>query len=288
MQLNNRCLRCETTSDLNTIISVMVEGEKFEIALCGQHEGITPKQVRNLVLKKQKQYKDLVSKMKAFGVDVDSIETSSEGVLVVPPKDEPVLVEQPVEQEPVERPNQKVVQEVVQQPIEGRSEQAPVVEGKLAKQQNLSVQPVAGQAKGHAVDVNVESRTSVDVNDAVAREVQAAKDEGKLAKDAPTEFISNVTETQVVRGRGGQPMTIPKVIKHNIGGNTVINIVDTGGDQTIQDRTRALAQEEKPYSFASQGFDVQDCTMCKGSGMTTINNSECPKCKGTGILNKGR
>ena len=94
-----------------------------------------------------------------------------------------------------------------------------------------------------------------------------------------------VLADRLVRGRGGQPMRIPRVIKHTIGGNTVINVVDTGGDKLIQDRFRGL--RDVIYNYGEKGYDVQNCTLCGGSGVAAATGGTCPKCQGVGFLNKG-
>lgn len=93
-------------------------------------------------------------------------------------------------------------------------------------------------------------------------------------------------EEQIVQGRAGRPVAIPKKIV-SAAGTTDVNIVDTGGDAALQQRFKELSEVSKrtetPPSFQN-GYLIRECVLCKGTGVTIIGNKTCPKCKGVGTL----
>ncbi|MEM3000674.1 MAG: hypothetical protein QXP41_00580 [Candidatus Nitrosocaldus sp.] len=100
--------------------------------------------------------------------------------------------------------------------------------------------------------------------------------------DAPKE---RVEEAQIVPGRGGVPISIPKKVVGDAG-VTDIMIVDTGGDRVIQNIFRDIARNSvNNYGpdFRS-GYIVRDCTLCSGTGISRISKDACPKCKGAGTI----
>lgn len=262
MILNKKCLRCESTQNLNTSMTVVIDTVKYDIVLCDQHaEDTTPKKAKELVLKKVNEYNELISKMKEFGLTV----TENSAGIAVPEKIE------------VPAPEQKV--ESQQEPTPGPKPEAKKPEQKthvLKKAVLPAVAPkIVNQLNG------ISSHKSLDINGTIAQAAEIAKKKGHEVKQMP---ITEEYETQVVLGRGGQQMVIPKTIKDNTGGSTRITIVDTGGDRTIQHRAKAQMHDPDPHFFKS-GYNVKECPMCSGTGQAKIGNNVCPKCKGAGILN---
>ncbi len=100
------------------------------------------------------------------------------------------------------------------------------------------------------------------------------------AKDEAPAILE--AEEQVVDGRCGIPTPIPKKIVSEAG-VTEINIVNTGGDQALQNRFKDMAKEGKPPDFA-HGYKLRQCGICVGTGIAKITGQTCPKCKGAGEL----
>lgn len=288
MVLNKTCLCCSATTDLNTRMQVTVESKEYEIVLCSQHEETTAKKAREIVAAKLKEYAELMEKLKSFGMNAEDCEMSAGGIAI------PKAIEEPAPAEPTPADNPTGVKVIVAKkrpqaaPMQTQLAPAPT----MIRSDNFTVNPnraMAGAVKGIASEVNLEGRSSINVQTAVAGEMEVARKKGVISESSPKP-MSQFVESQTVRGRGGAPMTIPRRIKHNIGGETFINVVDTGGDRTIQDRARALAAEDgwgKDAFRYRKGYDVTPCSLCGGTGNTSINNEVCPKCKGAGVLNKG-
>lgn len=289
MVLNKTCLCCSSTTELNTRMQVTVESKEYEIVLCSQHEETTAKKAREIVAAKLKEYADLMEKLKSFGMNAEDCEISAGGIAIPKAIEEPAPAT-PAEPTPADNPTgvKVIVAKKRPQAAPMQTQLAPT----MIRSDNFTVNPnrtMAGAVKGIASEVNLEGRSSINVQSFIEADIAKSRQTGALSESAPKP-MSKIAESQTVRGRGGAPMTIPRRIKHNIGGETFINVVDTGGDRTIQDRTKALAAEDgwgkDPFRYR-KGYDVTPCSLCNGTGNTSINNEVCPKCKGTGVLNKG-
>lgn len=299
MQLDKQCLRCSKTTELNTMMKISVDEKSFDVALCDVHaEDTTPKKAQDLVRTKLKEFDDLVVKMRGYGIDITKNNMSTGGI-AIPEKIEQVVVPRADQSTGVIVERAPVAQQIavnqptgVQVQYQRPEAVAPViVGGKIMKEgggRSLSFKPFSGVAHDtHGPgSVQLPGHASMNVGEAVEREMEAGKKSGTVAQNAhrPT---SRIEATQIVKGRGGRAMTLPRVIRHSSGGDTIINVVDTGGDRTIQERTRALAMDKVVYNYGEKGYDVQTCPLCEGHGRTAINGQTCRKCDGMGILNRG-
>ena len=280
MQLDKQCLRCGATTNLDTSLKITVEDKTYEVSLCTTHgENTTPKQAKDLIIKKLKEYNELVEKMKSFGMDIANMQTSPGGIAL--PKAAPAPApapEAPSETPPEDAPAAPVIPSstkvIIQKLPQTKGKTTEIIRGQVP-----TVRAISGVAQGARTSMRVEGRSSINVAESIDKEIQA------IAPGSKIRPASKVMEEQLVRGRGGQPMRIPRVIKHTIGGNTVINVVDTGGDKLIQDRFRGL--RDVIYNYGEKGYDVQNCTLCGGSGVAAATGGTCPKCQGVGFLNKG-
>ncbi len=83
-----QCVFCEATENLNTQISVSLEGgKKVACDICDTHaEEATPKTVRAAYLEKQGKAESLIAQLKAMGINVAMAEQRPSG-LIVPPDD---------------------------------------------------------------------------------------------------------------------------------------------------------------------------------------------------------
>ena len=132
---------------------------------------------------------------------------------------------------------------------------------------NKGMQSVGGASGGHAVD----SHSSIDL--------------GSLEDKLPEEARRGRVKMEMMEGRGGQPIAIPKKRVDGTG-TTRINIVNTGGDSALQERFKnAAMSEDSDFRHGYQGA-TRDCPICKGTGFAENAGEEisCPKCSGTGII----
>ena len=95
----------------------------------------------------------------------------------------------------------------------------------------------------------------------------------------PTNYAQ---KKQVVRGRAGIPTSIPKNIVSSDGQNIIetnIEVVDTGGDRMLQNRTKMLTEMQ---SRGIVGDYSNQCRPCRGTG--TIKKNKCAECGGSGFI----
>jgi hypothetical protein len=98
-----------------------------------------------------------------------------------------------------------------------------------------------------------------------------AKVGGKEVEVSKAIVESKVQTSQVVKGRGGIPVKLPRS-ETSMAGQTQISIIDTGGDKTIQDVAKVLSAGVKPM----------DCGYCRGTGF--VKDKDCSKCGGSGVI----
>lgn len=282
MNFEEKCIVCGHKSDENNIVTVNVDNVKYRVALCDD-EDLTLKQIKKLVSDKLSKLNKLLEELGDFGYSIDDLKS---GISVVNSSKD----QQQPEEEPDSQPKPEKSQGIVL-----TNEQGKVVAEKKAGKQVRIANPKSVpkvrlnnlNTKGLSPSKQLEVDESFDPVEAVSGEIRKSKKKGE-----DVEFIPETKEVemQTVRGRGGQPMRIPKTIKHNIG-STVINVVDTGGDKTIQDRFKEFAKHTKEsgiegHIYGRDGMDTADCTMCSGSGIARAGG-QCKKCGGTGILERG-
>lgn len=288
MKFDNKCICCGSDSNLDTVLTVTVDDVKYQVAICDEHaEDITPKQVKEKVRAKIDEYNQLVEKMKEFGMDVTE---SSPGGLVVAKDTTKPEVEEEEPQEEKQGPKKRKI-------LLANAEGETVAEKETGKQPMVvkkktlpKVRSVSGTLASEVGRMGVEARESLDAARAVESEVDAAN-KGRKDEERVETLVTEDIEYQTVPGRGGKPMRIPKKIKHNRG-STKVAIVDTGGDRTIQDRFREMADISmrtgmEGHIYGRDGYDTVPCAMCEGSGIAKATSEECPKCKGVGQLNRG-
>lgn len=114
--------------------------------------------------------------------------------------------------------------------------------------------------------------------------------EAHTSYDVPEQAAPQIIdhEEQVITGRGGVPVPIPKKIVSSAG-TTEVAVVDTGGDKALQQRFKNLSDTRESHDF-SKGYtkeaasSARPCTFCRGTGIAKIGKQACPKCKGSGLV----
>lgn len=227
------------------------------VYVCSEHEEqASPKKVRELAEKRNTMLQDFKNQAEALGFKL------------VPMGNGIVAAESPVEP-----------QAQAPAPIAAtrQPETIPNKKPVAKKVREIDTPSMAADQKGNSVDLGKHS--SYDTTKPVTR-----KDGTNI--DAPG-IIEH--EEQVVTGRGGSSVVIPKKIVSEAG-VTDINIVDTGGDKALQNRFKATTQMaaearsagEAQKAILQGGYMAKDCPLCKGTGITKINNQTCKKCNGVG------
>lgn len=287
VRFDDKCIKCGATSELDTMLTVSLDEGKFNVAVCDKHsEDITPKEAKTLVKQKLDELNKLLKELSGFGYDVNSL-----GKIAVATQKDPSPAEPAPAVEEQEKPTGLVIANAKGEII-GEKQVGKGLKIKKNTKMLSKVKSIGGAASGAGGAVNLEMRQSLNADDSVDRAIVKAKESGAISKDA--EVIRPVTEEvemQVVRGRGGVPMQIPAKIKHNIG-TTRVSVVDTGGDQMLQNRFRQFADHTKRsggegHIYGRDGMDVSDCPMCEGTGTARVGGGKCPKCDGVGLLERG-
>lgn len=142
------------------------------------------------------------------------------------------------------------------------------------------IMPIAAPsvAKGQSGDLDLGAHQSYDTTQAIETK------KGTVQAPTVTEH-----EEQVIMGRDGKPMVIPKKVVGEAG-TTDITIVNTGGDKALQERLKQAVQASTMSKSACEralmagGYNAKECPLCKGCGITKINNQQCIKCGGTGTV----
>jgi hypothetical protein len=266
MKFDNKCIRCGTEENIDTVITVTVNDVKYKVALCEEHaEDTTPKQVKVLVNEKLEKLKKLMEELKEYGMDVDDMN----GIAVAKKaKKKAEKVEETEEEEGEEEEEEETIIKKT-----SKDKARIIKKGYIPK-----VKSISGNVDGQ----NIPGASSLNTKETAQRAIPA----GEKAEVPITEDV----EYQVVPGRCGVPMRIPKRIKHNQG-STKVSVVDTGGDQMIQTRFKEFARstmnDERSHIYGRDGYDTTECALCAGTGLNRVNGGKCKKCNGIGLINRG-
>lgn len=129
---------------------------------------------------------------------------------------------------------------------------------------------------GNAGNVNIPGESGHDVR--------------SVAQKLPQDALDGYAQMDIVEGRGGQPLAIPKKIVDGIG-VTRITISKSEDDASLQNRFKRMAQDtmqDRSPDFARAGYNntQKDCPICRGSGYIRQKGGEtnCPKCGGVGQI----
>jgi hypothetical protein len=290
MNLRSKCIRCGSTTSLNTILPVTIENVKYEVALCDEHaEDTTIKQVKECVIQRLKEIDELLKKANELG-----IELGDKKLIIIESPKEPEASPQMPPQEPETTPSTSP------QTSHKIVKKAPAPKTTIQyKKNNPQPKPISssmvrgvhGVAQGKVAAANLERRESLSTSSVVEGAIRNAKKRNLIDEDKEVSLPTiRSKEQQVVEGRGRKPMVIPKTIKYS-DGVTNIHVVNTGGDKTIQDRFRDLAQDsmqgDRPrFCYGADGYDVIPCNACDGTGTAKVGTGPCPKCQGVGFLNR--
>ena len=298
MDFKSKCIICGHPDNLTARLTVLVGNQDYEVSLCEKHEEITPKQVRIEVTKKLQEFSELTKKLKEFGYEVKDnpiiIPTPQEIRQLVPQRraepsrPKPIIEEQieenpdcPVEEsaEPILIEKQPQQQRVLREQKINRKDESYQI-NKSAAQPSPHVRAVGGSVSGHGIAASVEGRSSLNPQEELKQLSE------KMKTNLPV--LREVTK-QTVPGRGGVNMTIPKMIR-DTSGVTHIKVVNTGGNESLQKRFRAIkdAGDQSQGANPVAGYTSIDCNLCRGGGRVKNKgiDQKCPKCNGRGIIDK--
>ena len=112
----------------------------------------------------------------------------------------------------------------------------------------------------------------------------AIRSDTKASKDLKA---GEVAEIATVKGRQGMEIAIP-VRRSGPTGETIVSIVDKGGDADLQRRFKGMASKSKDDNQPDfrNGYQVKtvQCPLCRGERMIQGGKKICPKCGGHGQI----
>jgi len=289
IDLSHACIFSGATTELNTMV-VVVDGREYKVAVAAEYEEeasigtlkrLVKEKAQELLdnqAKRLQEIEELHRRAAELGLTIVSAESHS-GLVIAKPNEPPRLdipqLPRPVVKEPDPTP---------------RSLQPQQSNGSLLVQKNNRIRnkPVTGLSPEEAENALEEAskRAQIDARNQMLSDPPAgaasryapipipsrvsAKVGGKEVVVDKTIVEAQVQTSQVVKGRGGIPVRLPRS-EVSRAGQTQISIVNTGGDKTIQDVAKVLSAGVKPM----------DCGYCRGTGF--IKNQDCGKCGGTGV-----
>ena len=246
----NQCVFCSKTENLTVSMQVSTTKGSQTAWVCNEHEDdASPKRVKELVEKKNAMIEEFERQAKELGYQLVPM---GKGLVEAKPA-EPTPITQ------LDAPNLKL------QPAVKAKKPVPITAPSVAKSQS-----------GHDVDLG--QHQSYDTTQAIETK------KGTVQAPAVTEH-----EEQVIMGRDGKPMVVPKKVVGEAGTTDII-FVDTGGDKALQARMKMIEAASTQSKNACEralmagGYNAKECPLCKGCGITKINNQQCVKCGGTGTI----
>ena len=267
------CIFCSTSDDLNTEMTIKLDnGDKVTVYVCDNHAiNATVQAVKDAHASRQNQIDQLIEQAKKLGLHVAEQEL-------------PVVVSKPTAASNAVQPANIGQMTPQVEESTGKLEKKPVVITPSSAPSNdmdgddiistevidssKGMQSVGGASGGHMVDSH------------------GSHDFASLEDQLPEDVRRGKIKMEMMEGRGGQPLAIPKKRMDGTG-TTRINIVKTGGDTALQERFKTMASSENPADFRN-GYQSssRDCPICKGTGFATNAGEEiqCPKCDGVGII----
>lgn len=259
----NDCIVCGSDKDLDTEMTITIDGEKISVKVCKEHaDDTTPKDAKAAYLKRKSTADAAITAFLAQAAKL--------GFTVVPQGKMSVMTAQQGTQ----------------------STELPTESTKVPPQ---SVAPISTELQGgrsdgilpsSEVDNIMQNRvagTSGSVG-GTGVEKHAAYNPGDLADKLPDGARDGLVKMELAIGRQGMPLAIPAIRQDGLG-TTRVNISNKMNDAELQRRFKQMAAND--HSFGQEGYDLHRCSMCQGDGQIAKSKTEtvaCPKCGGSGLV----
>ena len=279
--LSRSCIFDGSTDNLNTIMEVVLDDEKYKVAVCNECEDeASPSAIKKLIPKKLEELEQekaaMRAKMEMFR------ELADEMGFALVRKDDLQQIQKPAPRAPgdpnalSDKPTVKVGGATFKMQKDTRKNQNNDEAG-LSREEAVAALEAAKREAGRTGPYETPPSGSAPSfpKHQIPDTVTINTGQGPKTYEKPTIGAKTM---QTVRGAGGAPTVIPNNI-HGTDGETTITIVDTGGDRTIQMRGRQLGQmrhqgDRSDYSHA--------CRPCQGTGLHA--KRMCKACGGVGII----
>lgn len=263
--LSQRCIFSGSSENLNTIMEITLDGEKYKVAISEEHEDdASPGAIKKLIPERlaamEAARAEMISKMEEFKALAAEL-----GFDLVKKGEKPALT--PQTQQPSDSPfkQQKNTRK----------------ESDLSREEIIAAREAAKRAEKPIQVTSAAAGISSAVSPhAIPRHVEVQTKDGTKIVEKP-EILAETH--QVVKGPGGVPIPIPRNIE-GTDGQTTITITGGVDDRIIQARGRQLHMMRENNEA---GFYNQECRPCKGTGLIHNRRGEqkqCRTCEGAGII----
>jgi len=263
--MEKRCVFSGDTnpSVLNTSMNIKLDdGQVVEVWVSDAHaDSATPKLVKEAYLKtrdsNKKEIDELMARAAALGLHLMAPGATAPGVAAPAPA--------PVQSNPASR----VVSESMAPATPGNR----IIDGRAADARSIAPR-VEGVASGLGASVS-----------------GAGHEYSIASKDKPSTDLKAGEKAEIgfIKGRLGADVAVP-VRRVGKTGETLVAVVDTGGDPELQRRFKMLKEQGNnpngPHDFIRGGYQVRtiSCGLCRGSGKVMGGKKVCPKCGGCGTV----
>jgi hypothetical protein len=266
----NVCVICGSSENLNTSMTINVDGKEATVKICDTDaDTATPKIVKERYLDKKSEIDEIIAKAKQLGLEVNIPDDAG---AIATFKELPSLDKKPEQPEPA-------------------TKSVATTTPKLSDPTKPGLDPAFADAIDGSEAEGVLSTQTVD---GVSQRIRGASGgesgaESHMAyvpgsgqdKLDPT-LLEGKVKMEAGQGRGGQPIAIPAIrVDHT--GTTIVRVKQDIDDNILQRRFKEFAGSDS----TSAGYNVHNCPICKGDGMIKQRGKiiTCPKCDGTGLLN---
>ena len=262
------CIICGSDTDLDTDMTINIDGEKVVVKVCAKDsEEVTPKAAREAYLKRKTDIEAFLEQAKKLGLSVSASPASGITTLNGPPRSQ--QLSQPQYQEP-----QQPQAELHGSRADG------FVSTSEADRALRRVGGASGVATGAAgSSAKLEGHRIYDPD-------------ALLTDKLPEGTRDGIVRLGIAEGRQGQPITIP-AIRQDGTGTTTIRITQHVRDHQLQQRFKGLADRSRDDRDGGPDFrneyELAACPMCRGETTVSVNQGGeltrvvCPKCGGSGL-----
>ena len=270
--LSQRCIFNGSSENLNTIMEITLDDEKYKVAVSDEHGddaslGANKKLIPKRLAAMEAAKEAMLSKMEEFKALASEL-----GFELVKKGEKP---------EPTTTALTPQTREQVSDNKGLKQQKNTREESGLTREEILAAREAA-KRKEKPIQV---THTAAGIGAAVAphtipQHVTVKTEEGEKLVRRP-EVLSETQ--QLVRGPGGVQIPIPRNIQ-GTDGETTITITSGVNDKTIQQRGKQLhlMREQEDSSFYNK-----DCRQCDGTGIISNRRGEqkqCKTCAGAGII----
>ena len=275
---NITCIFCGTTNNINTSLTINVDGVKISVNICDAHaETATVSSARAAYLDNKAKIDAFIVQAAAMGLTF----VPATNDLIQVPNGIPTLKQQPSEvpTNPLvgPNPNPTLNQLTPDSPVANilENEEDVIPTSKLER----LVRSVGGSVENSGIKANVPAYQSHAI-------IQASNRDGSTLDPAVRDGKAKIT---MVEGRAGMPLAIP-TMRTDGTGITRIQIrkmTPSEFDRRAKNAADDSVRDRGPDFRNSYDLDQERaCPICSGAG-TTVNmgrNITCPKCGGIGTI----